>query len=272
MPGLCPHPSTSTSSLFGPTSTFTPYAEPNREPRGTLDLRRGKQRGDACDVGVVFECEGECGCRAWRDGDDAGYCRQGVLQPAQQSYKYVPPSPSTVVQYPPRYSAQIAAASASSNNSGSQHHQHGHQQTTRDTILGSVALRSRIPAPAARALDNEPARVAVQAPARVVFARGTPPPPPSSSPSSSSASSTATTVTSGGGGYAGSQNQVPSQYPPDTLTARSDYANAGHSGVVSQPQYLSTSTRSHPPLCHVYRRGVPRRSLIHTRQNRHTGS
>ncbi|KAJ7742080.1 hypothetical protein B0H16DRAFT_1861505 [Mycena metata] len=153
------------------TSTFTPYAECDRErkrERGREGARftAREAEGDACEVGVVCECV------------NVGYSGTGTTPftavrvrstPAQQSYEYVPPQ-STVVQYPPQSAAQIAAVSASSNTSGSQHHQqqqHG-EMTHLPAPVSSFAVRPCIPALASPAFsfDDEPARVAVRAPAR----------------------------------------------------------------------------------------------------------
>ncbi|KAJ7742073.1 hypothetical protein B0H16DRAFT_1728330 [Mycena metata] len=185
--------STSTSSsllMFNPTSMFTPYAVRDRERERERERRRGRSI-----YGV------------WRDGDDPVTAVEARSTPAQQSYEYVPPPPSTVVQ--PRYAAQIAAVSASSNNSGSQPQQHGHQQTTHlSTSVSSSSPYAHAYQHQQHALDHELARVTVRAPAR------------------GDAGAAAFVV--------GTRDQ--SQYPAHMLTARWDYANAGDGGVVQQPQ------------------------------------
>ncbi|KAJ7735307.1 hypothetical protein B0H16DRAFT_132029 [Mycena metata] len=102
-----------------------------------------------------------------------------------------------------------------------QHQQHGHQQTPPASLLVAHAYQHQ---------HQEHAH-------STTSLHASPPLPPSSS---SASSSTATTVTSGGAGdgYVRNQRQRQSQYLPHTLTARWDSANAGHGGVVSEPQDL----------------------------------
>ncbi|KAJ7742062.1 hypothetical protein B0H16DRAFT_1564200 [Mycena metata] len=147
--------------MCSPMSTFTPYAEPGRErerERGREGARFTAQEGGrpsyvnlSVNVNVgygttPFTAVGACSnprssrtstCRHRR----ARWCstRRGTLR-----------------RSPPHLLLQQFRFAAAAD----------------DTPPDASLLTLHVPAPAARALDDEPARVAVRAPARAVFARG----------------------------------------------------------------------------------------------------
>ncbi|KAJ7046181.1 hypothetical protein C8F04DRAFT_1322875 [Mycena alexandri] len=223
-------------SMFG-TDAFTPYAERERE----------RERGRS-----IYASGGGGGTPA-RSASYVNVSYGGTptttpfTRPAQ--YEYVPPPPSTVVQYPPQYAAQVAAASnANANSHHQQTHgqQHGQQtQTHLPTPTSSSSMHGHghghgSPYGVQQAPHSHSTTSLHASPYGRYSRGGTPPPPPP--PAAPAASSTATV----GGGYAGNQSQ--SQYAqthpqthPQTLTARWDYAGgagAGHGGIAHQDLYF----------------------------------
>ncbi|KAJ7735309.1 hypothetical protein B0H16DRAFT_1467146 [Mycena metata] len=172
--------STSTSSLlsmFAPTSTSTLYVERDRE------RERERERGAGARFTAPEAEEGRLRGRRLVQVRAATAQYGGAVCVLQQFW----------------FTASAARAPA-------------------DTSRQSPR-RSRVPAPApgARALDDELARIT--AAASILFV---------------------CFIFDGdhGDGYARNQRQSQSQYLPHTLTARWDSANAGHGGVVSEPQDL----------------------------------
>ncbi|KAJ7030192.1 hypothetical protein C8F04DRAFT_1367887 [Mycena alexandri] len=226
----------SSLSMFGAsgTNTFTPYAERERE----------RERGRS----IYASGGGGGGGTPARSASYVNVSGYGGTPTTTRQYEYVPPPPSTVVQYPPQYAAQVAASSNANSNSGSHHQQqqHGQQQQTHlPTPTSSSSLHGHghgSPYGVQHAPHSHSTTSLHASPYGRYSRGGTPPPPPPPPPAAPAASSTATV----GGGYAGNQSQ--SQYAqthpqthPQTLTARWDYAGgagAGHGGIAHQDLYF----------------------------------
>ncbi|KAJ7742055.1 hypothetical protein B0H16DRAFT_1564116, partial [Mycena metata] len=258
------------------TSTFTPYAERDRE-RERERGGRGRSIYGAGSGGAPARSASYVNVRV---NVNVGYGGTGTAAftavrarstPAQQSYEYVPPPLNTVVQYPLQYAAQIAPLSASSNTAAARK-----DDAPPDASLVFVALRPCVPAlaPPAFTFNDEP-RVAVRTAARgdaaaAAFVR-----------------CFLCFLFDGGHGDLGRCRwwvRGIRVSAPHTLTALWDYVNAGHGGVVQQPQVhsrfvmdtdsvlfsgpLDTSTPLHRRLSRQCLRGTRLRTRNRTRAER----